>query len=93
MPRVRQVLRERGQLEEAPGLPPRDDEPAGLLPEDVALQCLHSRLHSRERSVVLFSFIVYGYGGMSDRIWTFCGEILKRIRVLSRGELTREDSF
>ena len=46
--RVREVLRERGEPAEAPGVPPRDDQPARLLAQDVALQRLHSRLHARK---------------------------------------------
>ena len=49
VPRVRQVLRERGQPEEAPGLPPRDDQPARLQFAHVALLRLHRSLHPRER--------------------------------------------
>jgi len=49
VPGVRQVLRERGEPTEAPGLPPRDDQPARLLSQDVALHRLHSGLHTRER--------------------------------------------
>ena len=45
---VREVLRERGEPAEAPGVPPRDDQPARLLAQDVALQRLHSRLHARK---------------------------------------------
>ena len=48
VPRVRQVLRERGQPEEAPGLPPRDDQPARLQFAHVALLRLHRSLHARK---------------------------------------------
>ena len=66
---MREVLRERGQPEEAPGLPPRDDQPAGLLPEDVALQCLYCRLHPRERSVSTYSFTIWEFCGINSDIF------------------------
>ena len=45
---VRQVLCERRQPAEAPGLPPGDDEPARLQSQDVALLRLYCSLHTRE---------------------------------------------
>ena len=50
LPRVRQVLRERGILEEALGLPPRDGCSVVLhrCTQDVAMQRLHSGIHARK---------------------------------------------